>query len=1597
MKPKRASNKIISVLLTLIMLIGMLPLSIIPTQAASFNPSPNWTSISNKDGNYFGIGVLQTFLRQTDTQYLKLTSNLKYVGDDDYKLNITVKGVKYLDLNGYALVYGVDKKFSSEKTTSFITVEEGAELYIYDSAGKGGYIHYEGKLTSNDDEIFRHIIYVKEGGKLVVNGGTIEAGRSKQIYGSWEEDVYPGKDADTYTGNIRHQIVGSAIMLAKNSSCIINGGRFYGRGYTRSAIYAGENANLVINDAYIQGSGCAHGINVNDGANLTIRSVEIDTKKVDRYASFDAYSKDTFEYGKYGLAILGGDVSTFVVGNVDITKSDPGKKDVFGDRVHQYATVTPAETPANVGLQLQDPGWSTFSTDTTNLVTAAERRVSIKDDFTPHYSGYESELSRDYNNNTDYTILSEWQIFDKNGKTAVSNHQSSQASSYAGLEKSIDMRQFKAVNGTDALKLTNGELYVLRLTVHEIWRGYTKQMAITRTAEMNFGAAPDLSGLDFGISAQQETSGTSFSVKVTPSETNGVLPYLLNRSITYGYELPNSSAGNVLMEECRYSSTFDTVSFGNLPTGKQTIVARLQGNDAFGFKQEFTARQNIFVMPRIKLGLPSGQWTYSLQAGDTYDTISYHEHRLRAVSSEELATAGLTGSAISWEMWNSTQGKWVNANSGISGVSKMSTGELKLTDGRSGAYRAKVYYNGQWWYSPQAFTFVGKDYGSTHKITTTVDRTEMENTKANSATVSIMPNFDGADWGKRWSASLIIYEGNVPAEAYEKFRNHSSAKILPDGGIRISFPATKFTKNKDASVQKLNTWSIFILQGDKIPTGKYTFVPYAEVEDTNYSVKGTPFTITVEKRITGMDITADGQNATNGKGTTVDDAPKVVMDTSTNKMRLNKIYTPIDANLPNKNVTTTWSSSNTNIATVDSSGVVTAKRPGTVTITMTHKGKIGTEEVSYTRYLKVVVPIAEVQFSGPDWYKQIGKTYKDVQLNITKVRCTNGEWLDGSTYLTSKLISKGTRDGSNTSVGSVYNDKVAYNDNYRIYYELTPKKGYQFQLKEATVSGDYYITNDMKLKITRVDSTDMNTAANQGYFALNYNGHYYVPKYDTEEAYQAHNCGISITEDLPCLRDPSAVYIDTVAVETDEPKEGDLRYGGEIPESDDELQNLGTAYHPINMNNARIITLMGEKTVDGQDLIGLTSSINYKLNTPLVGGGTPFTPLAEGEASNSNYGSEYFDVVYETDANGMKISRTKLENTRYEAATYAHSLRLLAGNTGQDGKTYYFAPDVKLIINGREVQLIDQNGTSSGYSDASDITATYYVTADPRPAFVNGTVSGLTAPTTDETPATTDDLTVIGTDSKGVTTDKMYASGLVWFIDKNGNGKWDEGETCTAGNGLADDGKFLGGKDYSAYVMLSAEAEDGRIDNTAFTLKLSDVATPLSTTEAKGAYKFPKTKYIPPVLKLTAMGTQLGAKIDKALGTENFAGFVYGVDTLKTGTGLADCLTAELGLVEVTANANGVLSTGASILLKDKEKKVYETYSYVYFGDINGDGAIDAFDAFAIDKSVNNHSTLGDASAVAADVNTDGEITIADISLIMTAAVSSEDVISQAR
>ena len=168
-------------------------------------------------------------------KYIKLTSDLEYLGDDDDHLVMSVNGCVHLDLNGHKLTYGVDKKLDS---STLITVNGGSELHIYDSQNGGGYIHYEGKLDSETGAIRRDLIEVKDGGKLFVNGGELEAGRSKEIFGTWDESYHVDteddrdtwQDVEFWTGNIRQLITGNAIVLQPGSQCVINGGEIYGRG-----------------------------------------------------------------------------------------------------------------------------------------------------------------------------------------------------------------------------------------------------------------------------------------------------------------------------------------------------------------------------------------------------------------------------------------------------------------------------------------------------------------------------------------------------------------------------------------------------------------------------------------------------------------------------------------------------------------------------------------------------------------------------------------------------------------------------------------------------------------------------------------------------------------------------------------------------------------------------------------------------------------------------------------------------------------------------------------------------------------------------------------------------------------------------------------------------------------------------------------------------------------------------------------------------------------------------------------------------------------------------------------------------------------------
>ncbi len=99
----------------------------------------------------------------------------------------------------------------------------------------------------------------------------------------------------------------------------------------------------------------------------------------------------------------------------------------------------------------------------------------------------------------------------------------------------------------------------------------------------------------------------------------------------------------------------------------------------------------------------------------------------------------------------------------------------------------------------------------------------------------------------------------------------------------------------------------------------------------------------------------------------------------------------------------------------------------------------------------------------------------------------------------------------------------------------------------------------------------------------------------------------------------------------------------------------------------------------------------------------------------------------------------------------------------------------------------------------------------------------------------------------------------------------------------------------------------------------------------------------------------------------------------------------------VTASKANGYGTGAKVDVSIDGIGVLTTYYVVIYGDVNGDGAVDAFDAFAVDKSVNNLAALSGVYATAADADDSGEITVADLTPIMNAAVGYTDAISQTK
>lgn len=142
-----------------------------------------------------------------------------------------------------------------------------------------------------------------------------------------------------------------------------------------------------------------------------------------------------------------------------------------------------------------------------------------------------------------------------------------------------------------------------------------------------------------------------------------------------------------------------------------------------------------------------------------------------------------------------------------------------------------------------------------------------------------------------------------------------------------------------------------------------------------------------------------------------------------------------------------------------------------------------------------------------------------------------------------------------------------------------------------------------------------------------------------------------------------------------------------------------------------------------------------------------------------------------------------------------------------------------------------------------------------------------------------------------------------------------------------------------------------------------------------------------PELQLSATGVANGVVIDRTSLCNDGAGFVYGVNT-DMGEVIADALTTPAGSIRVTENAQGVFSTGATIeLLAADGSTVLETYYFVFFGDVNGDGWVDPTDATSVEGvagffDFDYAGADGSLPGMAADINGDGWIDPTDATYV---------------
>ncbi len=490
------TKRFLSLLLTLAMIFTALPLSLLPAAAADTDNAAAWptgtnavtintSAIRKKEGctkeEAFkeAYRLLREALKNSSVRYIRLEDDIENDESFGSEYTLEVSGEKHLDLNGCNLeIWNNLWKVETDKVlgcnhyhppATLFVVKKSASLTIYDTSAKGtGRINYNSDLIRHEEcaspHPSRHVIQVKSGGRLTVNGGTIEAGRTITCW-------------NFFSGSyVRQYVSGAAVTAEGGSTVVINGGKFISRGLgTGESINSLSNAWLCSTLVIKRSETAETKIDINDGEfladagghcvcyaegykniKLTVRGGKFTCDKNDEYyKEINPYKGGRNYYcgsGKYGETFKNVKAQTVMHSCSEIVK----EVTAFGSGRPELVIQPKTDTWNNV-VKIKQPEGSVWYKQSVQLDTAH---------YQPLYADYGNAPNSDYNSKTAYSpnIVAAWQFTNSSGK-AISSMV------ITDWNEPVKLSDFTALNSSTASAWYKpGEYKTLTCTVYETWK-----------------------------------------------------------------------------------------------------------------------------------------------------------------------------------------------------------------------------------------------------------------------------------------------------------------------------------------------------------------------------------------------------------------------------------------------------------------------------------------------------------------------------------------------------------------------------------------------------------------------------------------------------------------------------------------------------------------------------------------------------------------------------------------------------------------------------------------------------------------------------------------------------------------------------------------------------------------------------------------------------------------------------------------------------------------------------------------------------------------------------------------------------------------------